>query len=152
MEEKIFFGTLGTLKIRSREEWQKAIQDGNYDKQCETLTWGGKSVQDTPFESRMESAEPTRPSSPSPTDDPSQMNGDAENKRDSTGSNAAAVALRKQTKRIRDLASAILQVAQMVDHKYLKAPLGEDEKEKKKRLKEEEKKKKVCCKKCSCFE
>jgi hypothetical protein len=31
----------------------------------------------------------------------------------------------------------------MIDHKYLKDPLGEEEKDKKKRLKEEEKKKKV---------
>ena len=30
----------------------------------------------------------------------------------------------------------------MVDHKYFKSPLGEDEKDKKKRLKEEEKRKK----------
>ena len=26
IEEKIFFGTLGTLKIRDRQAWQKAIQ------------------------------------------------------------------------------------------------------------------------------
>jgi hypothetical protein len=42
-----------------------------------------------------------------------------------------------------DLACAILQIGQMMDPKYLKDPLGEDEKDKKKRLKEEEKKKKV---------
>ncbi len=50
---------------------------------------------------------------------------------------------KEQRKKIHHLASAILQVAQMLDEEYLKAPLGEDEKEKKKRLKEEEKRKKV---------
>ena len=29
MEEKIFFGTLGSLKIRDRTAWQKAIQVNN---------------------------------------------------------------------------------------------------------------------------
>jgi hypothetical protein len=29
MEEKIFFGTLGSLKIRDRAAWQKAIQVNN---------------------------------------------------------------------------------------------------------------------------
>ncbi len=66
-----------------------------------------------------------------------------ENKRDSTGSSSSTMA-RQHGKKIRGLASAILQLAQMVDEKFFKAPLGEDEKEKKKRLKkEEEKKKKV---------
>ena len=43
---------------------------------------------------------------------------------------------------MKDLASAILQIGQMVDAKFFKPPLGEGEKEKKKRLKEEEKRKK----------
>ena len=46
-------------------------------------------------------------------------------------------------RRVKDLASAILQIGQMVDAKFFKPPLGEGEKEKKKRLKEEEKRKKV---------
>lgn len=50
---------------------------------------------------------------------------------------------KRQSRKVHDLACAILQVAQMMDPKYLKDPLGEDEKEKKKRLKEEERKKKV---------
>lgn len=32
IEERIFFGTLGSLKIRDRAAWQKAISDGGYDK------------------------------------------------------------------------------------------------------------------------
>ena len=60
IEEKIFFGTLGTLKIHDRQAWQKAIQAGGYDKQCDALTWGGKSMMNTPFESRIMSADQSR--------------------------------------------------------------------------------------------
>ena len=134
LEEKIYLGTLGTLKIQSRELWQKAIQEGTYDKQCETLSWGGKSVHDTPFVSRLQSATASREGSP---------DRGGENKRDSGGSSASATAARQESKKIRDLASAILQISQMVEEKYIKPPLGEDEKLKKKRLKEEERRQKV---------
>ncbi len=60
LEEKVYLGTLGTLKVRDRTIWQKAIQDGGYDRQCDSIAWGGKSVQDTPFESRMQSAGASR--------------------------------------------------------------------------------------------
>ena len=33
MEEKIFIGNLGTLKIRERATWQEAIKEGGYDSQ-----------------------------------------------------------------------------------------------------------------------
>ena len=137
MEEKIFIGNLGSLKCRDRVAWAEAIRDGGYDSQCDSLSWGGKSTQDTPFESRLHSEavsrDPSRPSSPS------CVNGDiAEN----IGTNENS-SIKKQLKLVRELASAILQVAQMVDIKYIKAPLGEEEKDKKKRLKEEERRKKV---------
>ncbi len=60
MEEKIYMGTLGTLKVRDRGVWQKAISEGTYDQGCEALAWGGKSAQDTPFESRLHSAGASR--------------------------------------------------------------------------------------------
>ena len=74
-----------------------------------------------------------RPNTPDPTHD----------KRDSSGSFEGSAALKAQSRKIHDLACAILQVAQMMDPKYLKEPLGEDEKGKKKRQKDEEKRKKV---------
>jgi bromodomain adjacent to zinc finger domain protein 1A len=49
---------------------------------------------------------------------------------------------REQRQKVRGLACAILQVAQMVQERFFKPPLGEDEKEKKKRLKEEERRRK----------
>ena len=136
MEEKIFIGNLGSLKCRDRVAWAEAIRDGGYDSQCDGLSWGGKSVQDTPFESRLHSEAVSRDPSQPPS--PSAMNGDSTQ----TGTLIEHGA-RKQLKLVRDLASAILQIAQMVDIKYIKAPLGEDEKDQKKRLKEEERRKKV---------
>ena len=136
MEEKIFIGNLGSLKCRDRLAWAEAIRDGGYDSQCDSLSWGGKSTQDTPFESLLHSEavsrNQSRPSSPI-------MNGDIIEK---VAANVQGN-FKKQQKLVRELASAILQVAQMVDIKYIKAPLGEEEKDKKKRLKEEEKRKKV---------
>ena len=132
LEEKIFYGTLGTLHIKDRAAWQSAIQAGGYDKQCDSLTWGGKTASE--IESRIQSAAESRDGSP---DRENGTNGG--NKRDSTGSNAA----RRLNKKVQGLSSAILQVAQMLETKYFKPPLGEDEKQKKKRAAEEEKKKKV---------
>merc|ERR1712038_1294311 len=135
MEEKIFIGNLGSLKCRDRLAWAEAIRDGGYDSQCDSLSWGGKSTQDTPFESLLHSEavsrNQSRPSSPI-------MNGDLIEK---VAANVQGN-FKKRQKLVRELASAILQVAQMVDIKYIKAPLGEEEKDKKKRLKEEEKRKK----------
>jgi len=144
MEEKIFIGNLGSLKCRDRVAWAEAIRDGGYDPQCEGLSWGGKSVQDTPFESRLHSEAVSRDPSQPPS--PSAMNGDSTEKGALIEHGA-----RKQLKLVRDLASAILQIAQMVDIKYIKAPLGEDEKDKKKRLKEEERRKKVGIYSGRCF-
>ena len=137
MEEKIFIGNLGSLKCRDRVAWAEAIRDGGYDSQCDGLSWGGKSTQDTPFESRLHSEAVSRDPSRPPS--PSFVNGDMV---ENVGANENGN-LKKQQKLVRDLASAILQVAQMVDIKYIKAPLGEEEKDKKKRLKEEERRKKV---------
>ena len=141
LEEKIYLGSLGTLKVRDRLPWRDAIQYGKYDRQCDSLAWGGRSAVDTPFESRLQSAGASRDASPDRIPCPMTEDGGG-NKRDSTGSNSSSTAL-EQRKKVRDLASAILQVGQMLDVKYLKSPLGEDEKEKKKRLKEEEKRRKV---------
>ncbi|XP_040569329.1 bromodomain adjacent to zinc finger domain protein 1A isoform X2 [Lepeophtheirus salmonis] len=118
LEEKIFFGTLGTLKIQSREKWQSALQNGDYDKQCDILKWNGSISRDTPIDSHTASR------SESPT-----MNGVSQESSSKEYSN-----------KVRDLSSAILQIGQMVDEKFLKEPLSESEKEKKKRLKEEKKK------------
>ena len=113
LEERLFFGTLGSLKIRDRQAWQSALQNGSYDMQCDGLSWGGKSMVNTPFESRMVSATASREQSRPGTPD--------SNQRDSGGS-----FVKRQNKKVYELASAILQVAQMCEAKYFKQPLGKN--------------------------
>lgn len=98
LEEKIFFGNLGKLKVNKREDWVAAITNKDYNMDTDSIIWGEGDKLDK------------------------DAIGEAENKT------------------VLQLAAAIVQVGQMIpDHdKYLKQPLGEDEKEKKKRLKKEE--------------
>ena len=114
IEEKIFFGTLGTLKIHDRQAWQKAIQAGGYDKQCDALTWGGKSMMNTPFESRMMSADQSRDQSRAGSPDRESNRGSGE------------FFVKRQSNKVRGLACAMLQVSQMLAAKYFKPPLGKE--------------------------
>ena len=41
-EEKVTSGVLGALKVKDREVWRDAIANKGFDKQCKTLSWGGK--------------------------------------------------------------------------------------------------------------
>ena len=40
LEEKIKLGCLGSLKVIDRDSWRKAIQDSQYEKQCDRLVYG----------------------------------------------------------------------------------------------------------------
>ena len=101
MEEKIYLGSLGTLKVRDRLPWRSAIQYGGYDRQCDALAWGGRSTSavDTPFESRLQSVGASREGSPDRDRAAGKQEGEGGSKRESTGSNpsnaAAAAELRK---------------------------------------------------------
>lgn len=138
MEDKVFVGTLGSLKVRGRLAWQEALRDGGYDPQCDSLTWGKASAKGS-LQSEAPSRDPSRPGSPSRSRHQSPPPST-----ESSSPLEVAKDNRQGAGKVRQLASAILQVAQMVDPKYLKRPLGEDEKDKKKRLKEEDRRKKVC--------
>ena len=41
VEEKLYLGTLGNLRVEDRQAWQAAIQTRDYVMGCEELTWGG---------------------------------------------------------------------------------------------------------------
>ena len=45
LEDKIKIGCLGSLKVIDRDTWRKAIQDSNYDKQCDRLVYGLNEVE-----------------------------------------------------------------------------------------------------------
>jgi len=127
LEEKIWVGGLGTLKIKNRDKWVNAISSKSYEAGTDNLVWGDGAKVDVDVLLGGD----TRPGTPD-TDSRKRDSGA------STSSNSEARVTVKQ------LAAAILQVGQMItdSEKFLKDPLGENEKEKKKRLKKEEDEKK----------
>lgn len=127
VEEKIWVGTLGTLKVKNRDKWTHAIGAKKYDMGADSLVWGEGDKVDKDSLLDLDS----RPSSPD------QEAG----KRDSGASTSSNSEMRGL---VRQMAAAILQVGQMITEreKFLKEPLGENEKERKKRLKREEDEKK----------
>ncbi|KAK2707515.1 bromodomain adjacent to zinc finger domain protein 1A-like [Artemia franciscana] len=133
IEDKIFTGGLGALKVNNREAWIRAIENNSYDRQADKLKWGGRlhhqglsTVSGTPMKD-MKGERPDSGLSETSSEDAT------ENRIESVNGT---------TNRVKDLASALLQISQSVEEKFLKKPLGEDEKEKKKRLKMIEEKKK----------
>jgi len=127
LEERIWVGTMGSLKVKNRDKWTNAIGAKKYDMGTDSLVWGegDKVEKDTLLDIESSSVSPDEKS----------------NKRDSGASTSSNAEMRTL---VRQLAAAILQVGQMITdrEKFLKEPLGEDEKEKKKRLKREEEEKK----------
>jgi len=127
LEERIWVGTMGTLKVKNRDKWTNAIGAKKYDMGTDSLVWGEGDKVDKDTLLDIESS----------SDSPDEKS----NKRDSGASTSSNAEMRML---VRQMAAAILQVGQMITdrEKFLKEPLGEDEKEKKKRLKREEEEKK----------
>jgi len=127
LEEKIWVGTLGNLKVKNRDKWTHAIGAKKYDMGVDSLVWGDGDKVEKDALLDIETV----------SDTPNAEAG----KRDSGASSASNSEVRGM---VRQMAAAILQVGQMITdrEKFLKEPLGEDEKEKKKRLKKEEEEKK----------
>uniref|UniRef100_T1I0S2 Bromodomain adjacent to zinc finger domain protein 1A n=1 Tax=Rhodnius prolixus TaxID=13249 RepID=T1I0S2_RHOPR len=135
-EEKITNGALGTVKVKDREAWRKAIRENSYDKQCKKLSWGPRcdvskyinvisfcilisykiiflGIKEEDMEVIKKEDESSRSSTPS-IDDALTFK----------GFNRVP-----QRPVICDLASAILQIEQGIDQKFLKRPLEEKDRE-----------------------
>jgi len=123
-EEKIFVGGLGALKVKDRSSWRTAIEDGEYDSQVDAMTWGGKLELKTRIKS--ESTENVDEEECNRSEISSSLDGDG------------LVNSTSAKKNVVDITCSILQLAQSIESKYLKKPLGEDEKDKRRRLKAEE--------------
>eukprot|EP00091_Calanus_sinicus_P025657 TRINITY_DN9910_c0_g1_i1.p1 TRINITY_DN9910_c0_g1~~TRINITY_DN9910_c0_g1_i1.p1 ORF type:complete len:276 (-),score=117.79 TRINITY_DN9910_c0_g1_i1:38-865(-) len=129
LEEKIWVGTLGNLHVKNRDKWTHAIGDKKYLMGADSLVWGDEDNDRVEKDALL--GEETRPGTP-------EKEGNKRDSGASTNSNSEMRGLVKQ------MAAAILQVGQMISdrEKFLKEPLGENEKERKKRLKREEDEKK----------
>ncbi|KAA0203950.1 hypothetical protein HAZT_HAZT010190 [Hyalella azteca] len=120
VEEKLFVGVLGRLQVPDRNLWRESvIGESSAKLECDKLSWGGKArIAQFKADIGLETGS---------------------NSCSSTNTSGDEIALEDATRNsvVRQLATALLQVAQSVDVKYLKPPLAETDKAKKKRTKAE---------------
>ncbi|BET01786.1 ATP-dependent chromatin assembly factor large subunit [Nesidiocoris tenuis] len=126
-EEKISGGALGVLKVKSREIWRDAINENGYDRQCKQLIWGARKEETMEVDVEHSSEEKEDEESRSST--PSQEYVATVRHRYPKGFEPVP-----QKPVIADLASAVVQVAQSIEHKFLKPPLGLNPKDKNGRI------------------
>ncbi|CAH2044803.1 unnamed protein product, partial [Iphiclides podalirius] len=140
LEEKIFHGCLGALKVKDREAWRGTIMLKGYDKQSERLRWGPaqryrddchlpNGVLRLPHDVGEEEAEvitENKYRDPGNYLEAPKVNGVKSEPTEEEETSADPTV-------VRGLASALLQVSQAIHHKYLKRPLGLDDKERKER-------------------
>ncbi|XP_039757443.1 bromodomain adjacent to zinc finger domain protein 1A isoform X2 [Pararge aegeria] len=139
LEEKIFHGCLGALQVKDREAWRGTIMLRGYDKQADYLSWGpSKQFRDDYHQpdgllrlphdidkSEIEIIAENKYRDPGHCLEVSKVNGvKSEPEEDSPAAKPDVV---------RGLACALLQVAQSIHQKYLRRPLGLDEKERRDR-------------------
>lgn len=128
MEEKIFAGSLGSLGVKNRDEWRQQLQNKKFDEMEKTIV-----KRERVKSSKSKKDRNSRPPTPELVvkqelkeyQDPGRFLGATltENDSDSEVENRLQPVdnLRKS---VSGLAIALAQVAQAVDHKYLKKPLG----------------------------
>lgn len=93
IEEQIYIGALGSIKVIDRLKWKSALENNSYDPQCVNLVWsGGDFTKSTDVKEEFNNGELL------------------------------------ESKRVRDLAKALLQIEQSVEKRFLRLPLGEAQK------------------------
>ncbi|XP_077995550.1 bromodomain adjacent to zinc finger domain protein 1A-like [Glandiceps talaboti] len=150
LEERIYTGSLGHIKVESRASWIKAIENGSFDMQCKEITWGPwwqrHQLDDKQLANDNMDISISEPMNVSISEDstkgeqttPPVKHKDrvSELKRSETPVGSSSGSTRCSTPNpedqvVRDLACAVLQIAQGMEPKYLKPPLGEDDARKK---------------------
>ncbi|XP_043930051.1 bromodomain adjacent to zinc finger domain protein 1A isoform X2 [Protopterus annectens] len=139
IEDRIYQGTLGTLKVLERMSWRIALENGNYELLYEDAKENGTLKTEADFENEME------------IDDVGIKFGTKERlcelKNESQSCASTSTSTPQPTNScVRYLATALLQIEQGIERRFLKAPLGDAEDSRKdqkgdKRKKEDKKKK-----------
>lgn len=93
--------------MKDRQVWRSSIEEGEFDPQVETVTWGGKLVTKARVKTERNEAEDE--------DNRSEVSSSVE------GETSSSIPVKKI---VSDLACSLLQLAQSVEIKYLKKPLG----------------------------
>ncbi|KAJ3638147.1 hypothetical protein MTP99_001553 [Tenebrio molitor] len=121
MEAKIFGGNLGTLFVKDRKKWRRCLQNQNYKELDKTLVKRDKEVDDSPDEQNLQLQE----SEPQEYQDPGQFLTSRQSPIPDIDNNDVSLNQREEIKEaIQSLALALAQIAQSVDPKCLKKPLG----------------------------
>ncbi|KAL0819369.1 hypothetical protein ABMA28_007492 [Loxostege sticticalis] len=133
LEEKIFHGCLGALKVKDREAWRGTLMLRGYDKQAEYLTWGPKQQYRDDY--HLPNGVLNIPSDNDNTENPIPENKyrDPGHYLEVPRANGLALDKAARPDVVRGLACALLQVEQAIHHKYIKRPLGLDDKDRKER-------------------
>ncbi|XP_059047927.1 bromodomain adjacent to zinc finger domain protein 1A [Achroia grisella] len=132
LEEKIFHGCLGVLKVKDREAWRGTIMVRGYDKQAEYLRWGPRAQYRDDYHLPNGVLRLPQDVDQSDVDIPVNKYRDPGHYLEAPRTNGVK-GDRGPTSVVRSLASALLQVEQALHHKYIKRPLGLDDKERKER-------------------
>lgn len=117
-EEKIYCGGLGTVKVKNRISWREAIEARSYDKQDDSLTWKQHPMKKDKNLEKVKEDDASRPETPCSLD--------------SNSDHDVLEVKMDQNQVVKDLASAVLQIARSVEPKYLQKPLANEEKKKEK--------------------
>uniref|UniRef100_A0A8C5F8E4 Bromodomain adjacent to zinc finger domain, 1A n=1 Tax=Gadus morhua TaxID=8049 RepID=A0A8C5F8E4_GADMO len=120
IEDRIYQGTLGYLKVKERTAWRSVLEKGRY----ELLSSDGKE------------AGGAEPMEVQPTRARDRLQG----LRAEGGGGSGSVTPQGVSPAVRSLALALVQVEQGIERKFLKAPLGEEEKKDLKLIKKSKKK------------
>eukprot|EP00066_Takifugu_rubripes_P028873 XP_011618139.1 PREDICTED: bromodomain adjacent to zinc finger domain protein 1A [Takifugu rubripes] len=127
IEDRIYQGTLGSLKVKDRQVWRSALESGNYEPLCSTSREsGGFGRQtehmdvDTPFLARAGDRRQLRCEEVTPC----------------SGSTTPQVISRS----VHHLAEALSHIEQGIERRFLKPPLGEEDSKKEQKMKKTKKK------------
>ncbi|XP_072171683.1 bromodomain adjacent to zinc finger domain protein 1A-like isoform X2 [Diadema setosum] len=130
IEDRMWQGALGFVKVPDRAGWVEAIEQGSYDRQTKEISWGpvwARSILNDGDFLNMSMSD-----LPLPDDRPKSKDRLSSLKKAENTPTGSPVSTRCNTPDatdnvVRDLACALLQVSQGADDKYLKAPLGKQE-------------------------
>lgn len=124
LEEKLYAGSLGTIKIKDRDAWREDLSNRRFENLDKTLL----PKRENPKDKAKKDSKSSRPNSPNAHKDPGRFLGSTLYT-DSENANVESAGLQLvQTEdhklAIESLAIALIQVGQGVESRYLKKPLG----------------------------
>uniref|UniRef100_A0A673MJP7 Bromodomain adjacent to zinc finger domain protein 1A n=1 Tax=Sinocyclocheilus rhinocerous TaxID=307959 RepID=A0A673MJP7_9TELE len=127
IEDRIYQGTLGAIKVLDRNSWRAALENGNYDllnpQSKENGLINGEEEPMEIYENHIK-------------DRPQELKAEGQSATSTTVSTPQPV-----NNIVHYLAHALAQIEQGIERKFLKAPLGDEDAKKDQKLKKKDKKK-----------